>query len=148
MPMISKNTNDVMSAEQRSALMGRIRGKNTLPELTLRRAAWALGLRYRLHRRINRIKPDMVFVGARLAVFVDGCFWHCCPLHSVMPKNNRDFWAHKLKRNCQRDAENTQRLVAEGWQVLRLWEHEIEASPASCAQQIAAMLGKTGKFRA
>lgn len=145
MPMSSKNTNDKMSAEQRSALMGRIRGKDTLPELALRRAAWALGLRYRLHWKIARTKPDMVFVGARLAVFVDGCFWHCCPLHSAMPKNNREFWAQKLKRNCERDAENTHRLVAEGWQVLRLWEHEIEASPANCAQRIAAMLGKTGE---
>lgn len=146
--MASPKTHDVMSTEQRSALMGRIRGKDTQPEMALRRAAWALGLRYRLHRSIARIKPDMVFVGARLAVFVDGCFWHCCPLHSVMPKNNRDFWAQKLKRNRERDTESTQRLVKEGWQVLRLWEHEIETSPANCAQKIAAILGTTGKSRA
>ncbi len=143
--MGSQNTNDVMSAEQRSALMGRIRGKDTLPELTLRRATWALGLRYRLHRRIARIKPDMVFIGARLAVFVDGCFWHGCPLHSTMPKNNREFWKQKLGRNRERDAENKQRLEAEGWRVLRLWEHEIQTSPADCARRIAVILGKTGE---
>lgn len=84
----------------------------------------------------------MVFLGAKLAVFVDGCFWHGCPLHSTMPKNNRDFWEQKLRRNRERDAENTLWLEAEGWRVLRLWEHEIETSPADCAKRIAAMLSK------
>lgn len=126
----------------RRQMMSRIKGRDTGPELSLRRKVWALGLRYRLQYRIGRTRPDMVFVGAKLAVFVDGCFWHGCPLHSTMPKNNRDFWEQKLRRNRERDVENTQRLEAEGWRVLRLWEHEIEASPADCAQRIAVMLGK------
>lgn len=84
----------------------------------------------------------MVFIGAKLAVFVDGCFWHGCPLHSTMPKNNRDFWEQKLIRNRERDAESTQWLEAQGWRVLRLWEHEIETSPTDCARQIALLLGK------
>lgn len=128
--------------------MSRIKGRDTAPELSLRRNLWALGLRYRLQYRIGRTRPDMVFFGAKLAVFVDGCFWHGCPQHSTMPKNNRDFWEQKLQRNRERDEENTTRLAEEGWRVVRLWEHEIEASPADCAQRIAAMLGKAGESRA
>jgi DNA mismatch endonuclease (patch repair protein) len=86
----------------------------------------------------------MVFIGPRLTVFVDGCFWHGCPRHSTSPKNNMDFWKQKLERNRERDAENTTWLEAEGWRVLRFWEHEIEASPTACAHRIAMMLGKAG----
>lgn len=128
--------------------MSRIKGRDTGPELSLRRSVWALGLRYRLQYRIGRVRPDLVFIGAQLAVFVDGCFWHGCPLHSTMPKNNRDFWEQKLKRNRERDVENTQRLEADGWRVLRLWEHEIKASSTDCARRIAVMLGKTEETRA
>ena len=99
--------------------MSRIKGRDTGSELSLRRSVWAIGLRYRLQYRIGRTRPDMVFVSAKLAVFVDGCFWHGCPLHSTMPKNNRDFWEQKLRRNRERDAENTQWLEAKGWRVLR-----------------------------
>lgn len=130
------------TSDLRRQMMSRIKGRDTGPELCLRRSVWALGLRYRLQYRIGRTRPDMVFVGAKLAVFVDGCFWHGCPQHSTMPKNNRDFWEQKLRRNRERDAENTQWLSAQGWCVLRLWEHEIEASPADCARRVAAMLGK------
>lgn len=130
------------TSDARRRMMSRIKGRDTGPELILRRKVWALGLRYRLQYRIGRTRPDMVFVGAKLAVFVDGCFWHGCPQHSTIPKNNRDFWAQKLRRNCERDAENTLWLVAQGWRVLRFWEHDIEASPADCARRVAAMLGK------
>lgn len=136
------------TSNYRRRMMSRIKGRDTGPELSLRRAVWALGLRYRLQYRIGRTRPDMVFIGRGLAVFVDGCFWHGCPLHSTMPKSNRDFWEQKLTRNRERDAEDTRRLEAEGWRVLRLWEHEIEASPAECAQRIAAMLGKNGGSKA
>lgn len=136
---------DSLSASERSKLMSRIRGRDTLPERLLRRAVWALGLRYRLQLRIGRIRPDLVFVGTKVAVFVDGCFWHGCPLHATMPKNNQDFWEKKLKRNHERDAENTQKLEAEGWRVLRIWEHEVATSPEDCAQRVAAMIGKTGR---
>ena len=84
----------------------------------------------------------MVFIGSRLAVFVDGCFWHGCPLHSTTPKNNRDFWVQKLRRNRERDAEAAKLLTTQGWRVLRFWEHEVEASPANCALLISAMLRK------
>lgn len=123
--------------------MARIRGRDTGPELSLRRKAWALGLRYRLQFRIGHTRPDLVFVGARLAVFVDGCFWHSCPLHSTVPKSNQEFWEQKLRRNRERDAETTHRLETNGWRVLRFWEHEIKASPSDCAMRIAAALGKS-----
>jgi len=139
---------NIETSDVRRRMMSRIKGRDTGPELSLRRNVWALGLRYRLQYRIGRTRPDMVFVGAKLAVFVDGCFWHGCPLHSTMPKNNREFWEQKLKRNRERDVENTQRLEAEGWRVLRLWEHEIEASPVECARRVAAMLGKVKDSKA
>lgn len=128
--------------------MARIRGRNTSPEIALRRAMWCLGLRYRVHFRIGRTRPDVTFPGPKLAVFVDGCFWHGCPQHSTTPKTNRDFWEQKLRRNRERDVENTQWLEAEGWRVLRLWEHEIEASPVECARRVAAMLGKVKDSKA
>lgn len=139
---------NIETSDARRRMMSRIKGRDTGPELSLRRKVWALGLRYRLQYRIGRTRPDMVFVGAKLAVFVDGCFWHGCPQHSTTPKNNRDFWEQKLRRNRERDVENTLWLEAEGWRVLRLWEHEIEASPVECARRVAAMLGKVKDSKA
>lgn len=122
--------------------MSRIRGKNTSPELVLRKLLWSSGVRYRLNYKIGRIRPDLVFVGAHLVVFVDGCFWHRCPIHGVMPKSNTAFWEAKLARNVERDRENTKLLEASGWRVMRFWEHEIEASAEDCAARIATALGR------
>ncbi|MGA7178154.1 MAG: very short patch repair endonuclease [Thiobacillaceae bacterium] len=138
--MASLTSHDVMSAEKRSALMSRIRGRDTHPEKALRRAVWALGLRYRLQYRIGRARPDLVLVKARIAVFVDGCFWHHCPLHGVMPKGNHAFWKAKLMGNVQRDIETTQALVSAGWAVLRLWEHEVDESAKTCASRIRKLV--------
>lgn len=133
---------DVMSPGMRSQLMSRIQGRNTKPELALRRLAWSMGLRYRLHRRVEGTRPDMVFPGPRVAVFVDGCFWHCCPLHGVMPKSNPSFWETKLRRNVERDREADARLEAAGWRIIRLWEHEVEHSAESCAIRIADIVSQ------
>jgi DNA mismatch endonuclease (patch repair protein) len=104
--------------------MSRIRGRDTSPEIRLRRILWQNGLRYRLSIRIFGVRPDLVFKGPRIAVFVDGCFWHGCPEHYVRPRSsNAEFWARKLQENVLRDERQTLRLEAEGWQVLRLWEH-------------------------
>ena len=116
---------DVMTAGQRSRNMSRIRGKNTKPEMTLRKALWALGLRYQIHYKIPG-KPDIVFVSAKLAVFVDGCFWHGCPEHAVSPKGNSDFWAKKLDKNKLRDQMVNSELDKNNWRLIRVWEHEIE----------------------
>lgn len=117
---------DVLTRKQRSYCMSRIRGRDTGPEMALRRGTWAAGLRYRVNNRLTG-RPDIVFVSARVAVFVDGCFWHGCPLHAVKPKTRATFWAEKIGRNQARDAEVTSALKRQGWTVLRFWEHEIES---------------------
>lgn len=109
---------------QVSAQMSRMPTKGTKPEWRLRRALHARGLRYRLHRRDLPGRPDIVFPAARVVVFVDGCFWHRCPDHGVLPRNNRDWWLNKLEANVARDRAKDLRLAGLGWRVLHVWEHE------------------------
>jgi DNA mismatch endonuclease (patch repair protein) len=94
---------------------------NTDLELKLRRALWKLGFRYRVNVRVAATRPDIIFSRAKIAVFVDGCFWHGCPTHYVAPVGNADFWQRRLKVNKARDIKNSESLVAVGWQVLRFW---------------------------
>lgn len=115
--------------------MSQIKGRNTKPELLLRRALWRLGLRYRVKSKVLG-KPDVVFATARIAVFVDGCQWHCCPAHWVRPKSNTRFWDRKFKRNLERDAEVTLLLEAQGWRVLRFWEHQVESDCDALASTV------------
>lgn len=105
--------------------MARIRGVDTSPELKLRSALWRSGLRFRLNVRIHRIRPDIIFERRKIAIFVDGCFWHGCPIHYVMPRTRIDFWSEKLAVNTSRDRNQTRLLIGSGWIVLRYWEHEI-----------------------
>lgn len=122
----------------RSEVMSRIRGRDTGPELMLRRALWATGLRFRAqwrHPMAGRI--DVAFPGPRVAILVDGCFWHGCPAHGVQPKTNSAFWSGKLATNRQRDLRQTRRLEDDGWAVLRCWEHEVEATNG-----LAAIVGR------
>lgn len=114
-----------MPDPKRSALMSRIRGKDTKAEVVLRKALWATGLRYRLHARSPSGRPDIVFPGARVAVFVDGCFWHGCPQHYVRPRSRDEFWSEKLRQNVERDGRQTSELEGVGWSVVRVWEHEV-----------------------
>jgi DNA mismatch endonuclease (patch repair protein) len=104
------------------------RRRDTKPEVALRSALHAAGLRFRKDYRLDlgdvRVRPDIVFTRAKVAVFVDGCFWHCCPKHGTQPSRNSDYWAPKLARNVQRDREQDGALVAHGWRVIRIWEHE------------------------
>ena len=108
----------------RSELMSRVRRKHSSAERSLRSALHAEGLRFRLHRRVEGIAIDIVFPRAKVAVFVDGCFWHGCPEHETFPKTNRDYWLPKLKENKERDLRQTERLKAAGWRVFRVWGHE------------------------
>jgi DNA mismatch endonuclease (patch repair protein) len=130
---------DVLTPKQRSYCMSRIRGKNTKPEVTLRRALWAMGLRYRIHHRIPG-RPDVVFVSLKLVVFVDGCFWHGCPHHGVKPKNNAKFWTKKLRENRTRDKRTNAKLVSQGWAVFRFWEHEIEKDLARVVKRVVSVV--------
>jgi DNA mismatch endonuclease (patch repair protein) len=117
-----------------SSVMRKMGRRDTAPEIALRRALTALGLRYRLHRKDLPGKPDICFGPARLAVFVDGCFWHSCPEHGAQPKANRAWWAEKLSRNRERDQQKNDELVALGWLPLHVWEHE---TPETAATRIA-----------
>jgi len=103
------------------------RRSNTKPELILRRALHRLGLRFRVGLSVPglpRRTMDIAFTRQRVAVFVDGCFWHGCPVHGVAPKNNAEWWAQKLSANKLRDDDTTQHLQASDWRVVRVWEHQ------------------------
>ncbi|RSN20872.1 very short patch repair endonuclease [Streptomyces sp. WAC 05977] len=109
------------------ARMSRQRSRDTGIELSLRKTLYKAGLRYRVHRRPVigvRREADLVFGPARVAVFVDGCFWHGCPEHGTWPKNNAEFWRAKIEANRKRDADTDARLREAGWLALRIWEHE------------------------
>ncbi|EXJ13580.1 Very-short-patch mismatch repair endonuclease (G-T specific) [Imhoffiella purpurea] len=120
--------------------MSRIRGKDTKPELVVRRALFALGYRYRIGHKLPG-RPDLVFVHQRVAVFIDGCFWHRCPEHFRMPRSNREFWEAKISANCERDRRVDSELTELGWRVLRFWEHEVRREPDVVVGQIVMLLG-------
>ena len=118
--------------------MSRQPSKDTAAELAVRRLLHAAGLRYRVEYPVPgmaRRRIDVAFTGARVAVLIDGCFWHGCPVHATQPKANAEWWRNKLDRNMARDQETTAHLVAQGWTVLRFWEHE---DPDSVAAQVSA----------
>jgi DNA mismatch endonuclease (patch repair protein) len=119
---------DKLTPEGRSANMARIRGKDTKPEMAVRRLTHSLGYRYRVHRKDLPGKPDLVFGPRRKVIFVHGCFWHqhtlAVCLDGRRPKSNTGYWSPKLDRNVARDAEHVAALDAAGWQVLVIWECE------------------------
>ena len=115
------------SSPELSERMSTFPRRDTTPELELRRELWRRGLRYRVDRPLDgkrRRRADLTFVGAKVVVFVDGCFWHGCPQHGTSPKANAEWWTEKLARNVARDADTNDYLAAQGWTVLRFWEHE------------------------
>ncbi|GAQ57794.1 very short patch repair endonuclease [Streptomyces acidiscabies] len=117
--------------------MSRQASKDTSAELAVRRLLHASGLRYRVEYPvpgIARRRIDVAFTSVKVAVLIDGCFWHGCPEHATQPKSNATWWRQKLDRNMERDIETTQHLTAEGWKVLRFWEHE---TPEDVAQRVA-----------
>ena len=108
----------------RSEIMGRVKSKDSGAEKNLRSALHARGLRFRLHRRVEGVSVDLLFPGPRVAIFVDGCFWHNCPLHGTTPKTNRGYWLPKLEENRLRDERQSEALRQAGWHVIRIWEHD------------------------
>ena len=117
----------VPSSPEVSERMARVRNRNTSAEMAVRRELHARGLRYRVNLAIpgsRRSKPDIVFTRQKLAVFIDGCFWHRCPEHATAPKANADWWDEKLSRNVERDRATDSGLEQAAWSVLRFWEHE------------------------
>jgi DNA mismatch endonuclease, patch repair protein len=122
-------------------ILGRVRSNDTALELRFRKTLWAEGLRYRLRLKLPG-SPDLVFLRARLVVFIDGCFWHGCPEHYRRPPTNVDFWRQKVERNMARDRRVDQELAELGWAVLRVWEHEITKDlPGAVARTVEAVCG-------
>jgi DNA mismatch endonuclease, patch repair protein len=118
------------------------RRTDTKPEVALRRELHRQGFRYRKDYRLDltqtRVRPDIAFTARRVAVFVDGCFWHCCPQHGSQPANNTWYWKPKLERNVERDRAADAALTAAGWSVVRVWEHEsLEAAVAAVVSALA-----------
>lgn len=143
-PLPVAQTNAMQSKRKRkpgpmtkSEQMARVRGADTGPEMALRRALWHAGLRYRVRPRMPG-RPDLVFVGCKIAVFVDGCFWHGCQEHYKAPATNATFWSEKIARNQRRDREVEIALGKLGWTVLRYWEHEVEGDITSVVDRIRA----------
>jgi DNA mismatch endonuclease (patch repair protein) len=126
---------DNLTSQQRSHTMSRIRSKNTKPELVIRRLAHASGLRYRIHQHTLPGCPDLVFFKARVAVFVDGDFWHGWHFPRWRKKLS-PYWAAKISGNRERDRRNFRRLRRDRWNVIRLWEHQIKSDPQLCLARI------------
>lgn len=126
---------DTVSKKKRSEIMSRVRSKNTKPELRVRSALHKRGLRYRLNYPLPG-KPDIVFVKAKVAVFIDSCFWHGCPSHLRKPKSNVDYWDAKIARNVERAAEVNAEYADSDWLQLRFWEHSLKEDFDSCVDDI------------
>jgi DNA mismatch endonuclease, patch repair protein len=127
-PSTPESSTDVFDAAGRSAVMRKVKGRDTKPELAVRRLIWSLGGRYRLNRRDLPGSPDIVLPGRKLAVFVHGCFWHGhdCPRGARVPKANREYWTAKVARNRARDAAAAEKLGQTGWRVETVWECELK----------------------
>ena len=131
-PLVMKS-----SSKEVSERMKRMPTKDSKPELRLRKAIYGLGFRYRLHRKDLPGKPDIAFGPAKVAVFVDGCFWHNCPEHGTIPKNNREWWLEKFQRNRERDTLKDEKLKEMGWLPVHVWEHE---DPDTAARNIKELV--------
>ncbi len=142
-------SHDVYDAAKRSAVMARVKGRDTAPELRVRKLMWALGARYRLHARDLPGVPDIVMRRRKLAVFVHGCFWHGhdCPRGARVPKANRDYWVAKVTRNRARDVGSQAALQAAGWRVETVWECEMKDAEA-LHNRLAGLLAVNAQFEA
>ena len=124
----SKNEKKVDIAQTRSAIMSKIRSKDTKPEMVVRRLVHGMGYRYRLHRKDLPGKPDLVFPKRKKIIFVHGCFWHRhnCKAGLKQPKSNLEYWLPKLERNAIRDKEHQKQLINMGWKILVIWECKLQ----------------------
>lgn len=128
-----KKLNPIPLNPRVSQTMRRVRQKGTKPEKVLSSELFRRGMRFRVNYKQVPGSPDIAFTKAKVAVFVDGCFWHACPVHGTVPKNNREWWEAKFERNAVRDRKTDQELEAMGWVPLRYWEHD---DPEEIADEI------------
>lgn len=135
---------DVFSKKKRSEIMSHIRSKDTVLEQDflklLSSVSHAAGYRYRKHYMKLPGKPDAVFPAKKIAVFIDGCFWHGCPSHSRTPLSNSEYWEQKIARNRDRDREVTKACKKQGWRVIRIWEHDAKKRPGLAVAKIMKSL--------
>ena len=140
-----RTRNPSPSSEAAYKRMKAAKPRDTAPEKALRSALHKKGLRFRIDvkpiKELNR-KADIVFRPTRVAVFVDGCFWHGCPIHGTQAKANAEFWSRKITQNQERDKDTTRQLKATGWRVIRVWEHE---DPEKASQKIYDIVAKRKK---
>ncbi len=131
---------DRVSMETRSRIMASIRGRNTKPEIAVRKILWGHGFRYRIHDRTVLGTPDISNKRRGFAIFVDGCFWHGCPKCYKEPETNRDFWRDKISRNKKRRKEVRKGLERQGVRVIEIWEHDA-ADPESIMKAVGSDIG-------
>lgn len=131
------------SSSQATERMQRQKERDTAPELRIRQLLHAAGFRYRLHRPVpgTRRQIDIALARFRVAVFIDGCFWHSCPAHGTTPRANGAWWRDKLAQNRARDADTDRRLADAGWTSIRIWEHQ---DPHDAVNALIATLGRSG----
>ena len=140
---------DVFSPEKRSAVMRRVKGRDTSPEIAARRMLRAAGVGYRLGGAGLPGRPDIVMLGRRTVVFVHGCFWHGhdCARGSRKPRANADYWTAKLARNVARDRQVAARLTSDGWRVVTVWECGLKA-PDAASKLVAEVTGQAATVSA
>lgn len=131
-------------SETTSRIMSSIKDRNTKPELALRKALWHKGVKgYRIHWKNVPGRPDIAFPRKKLAVFVNGCFWHRCPhCNPPMPKSNSDFWMNKFKKNTERDQKKINQLNDEGWQAIIIWECQLQNNSMAQVEKIISTLNE------
>jgi len=127
---------DIFSKTKRSDIMSKVRNKDSKIEMTLRKALWKEGFRYRKNSTKHFGKPDIVLPKYKTVIFVDSCFWHGCKKHGSMPATRKAFWEKKIARNKERDKEVNRHYKKESWRVIRVWEHEIKKNPVRIIERI------------
>lgn len=131
---------DVVSKRKRSEIMRAIKSKDSKMELSLRKLLNSCGFRYR--KNVSRLpgKPDIAFIGKKVVVFLDSCFWHGCKRHCRLPSSNRKYWVAKIKKNKERDRSVNKRYKSLGWRVLRFWEHDLNKDISKITDKILRLV--------
>jgi DNA mismatch endonuclease, patch repair protein len=136
---------DVLTLAQRKLNMSRIKAKNTGPEIKLRKLLSAHDIRgYRIHYNLPG-KPDIVFTKKKIAIFIDGCFWHKCPVCFQEPETRKEFWMKKIQSNIDRDKKVNDQLKDDGWTVMRFWEHDVRKNPEVIVKKISEEIERSTK---
>lgn len=140
--MGSEISMDTFSKEKRSDIMRAVRGKNTKMEIALRKELSKRRVRYRKNVSDLLGKPDIAFLGKKVVVFLDSCFWHGCNRHCRLPKANKEYWTDKIAANQKRDKTISKKYKEMGWQVLRFWEHDLKLAPQKAVSEILKLIKK------